>query len=66
MGEIVNLRRARKAKRKAEEADEAARNRALHGRSRAARAGDEAEAARRVLAERTLASKRLPARDDKG
>ncbi|MCU0889296.1 MAG: DUF4169 family protein [Rubritepida sp.] len=66
MGEIVNLRRARKAKAKAEEATVAARNRALHGRTRAARAEDEAEAARRALADRALEAARLPPGDGKG
>lgn len=35
MGEVVNLRLARKRKQRAEAADDAARNRAVHGRSKA-------------------------------
>lgn len=66
MGEIVNLRRARKAKARAEEATVAARNRALHGRTRAARAEDEAEAARRAMADRVREAARLPPRDGEG
>jgi hypothetical protein len=46
-GEIVNLRRARKAKARKEAEDSAARNRTLHGRSKAERAHDAAERARR-------------------
>lgn len=66
MGEIVNLRRARKAKEKAGKEAEAARNRALHGRTKAARAEDAAEAARRALAERAHAAARLGRSDDEG
>jgi hypothetical protein len=66
MAEIVNLRRVRKAKAKQEAAAEAARNRTLHGRSKAARAEDAAEAARRALAQRALERSRLPPRDDEG
>ena len=51
MSEVVNLRMARKAKRRATADAEAAANRARHGRTRAARAGEavEADRARRVL-----------------
>ena len=51
MGEIVNLRKARKAKAKAEAAADAAANRALHGRSQAERDRQrlEEEQARRKL-----------------
>jgi hypothetical protein len=66
MGEIINLRRVRKAKAKREAAAEAGRNRALHGRSKAARAEDAAEAARRALAERALDAGRVPHADDEG
>ena len=56
MGEIVNLKRVRK-RRSREEAELAAdANRARHGLTKAER---EAEAARRLLAERTLDAKRL-------
>jgi len=66
MGEIVNLRRARKAKAKAAEATDASRNRALHGRTRAERAEDAAEDARRALADRALDAARLHPRGDEG
>jgi hypothetical protein len=56
----------RKAKAKQEAAAEAARNRALHGRSKAARAEDAAEAARRALAKRVLDASRVPRADDEG
>ncbi len=51
MGEIVNLRKARKAKLRAEAAEAAAVNRARHGRTLAERERErmEAEQARRVL-----------------
>ena len=51
MVEIINLRKVRKAKDRAEKADTAAENRARHGRTLAERERDraEAEAARRVL-----------------
>lgn len=51
MGEIVNLRRTRKAAKRREEAVRAAENRLVHGRSKAKRALDEAHAekARREL-----------------
>jgi len=51
MGEIVNLRRARKAAKRQEEAVRAAENRLVHGRSKAARAleGARAEKTRREL-----------------
>lgn len=45
-GEIVNLRRARKAKAREEAEREAGRNRVLHGRTREERARDEVERAR--------------------
>lgn len=46
MADIVNLRLARKARRRTEAADTAAQNRALHGRTRGERARDAAEAQR--------------------
>ena len=46
MAEIVNLRMARKAKRRAEETRTAAANRALHGRTAVDRARTEADARR--------------------
>jgi hypothetical protein len=51
MGEIVNLRRARKAAKRKEDAVRAAENRIAHGRSKAERSleGAQAEKARRAL-----------------
>ena len=51
MGEIVNLRRARKAAKRREEVVRAAENRVAHGRSKATRALEDARAekARRDL-----------------
>lgn len=67
-GDIVNLRRARKAKARAESANEAATNRARFGRSRLERSQAEAAAA---SADRHLDGHRLsdgtsrpPAEDD--
>ena len=51
MGEIVNLRQARKAKARAGKEVEAAANRAKFGRSKAEK---ELEAGRRKLAERSI------------
>lgn len=51
MAEIINLNRARKARNKAEAKAAAASNRALHGRSRAERTGQDAA---RDRAERLL------------
>jgi hypothetical protein len=48
MGEIVNLRRARKAKRRVEAESEAAANRARFGRARDERAATEANEAQRL------------------
>lgn len=56
MGEIVNLRRAKKAKSRAEAATQAAENRSRHGRTKAER---DAEAKRDALASRTLDNARL-------
>ena len=55
-GEIVNLRQARKARRRADKEKEAASNRARFGRSKGERLTEEAEKARR---ERELSGKRL-------
>jgi Domain of unknown function (DUF4169) len=44
MGEIVNLRRRRKAAKRQEEAVRAAENRVIHGRPKAKRALEEARA----------------------
>ncbi len=51
MGEIVNLRKVRKAKARSQAAEAAAENRTRHGRTAAERARDalEAEQARRTL-----------------
>lgn len=46
MGDVINLRLARKARARAEAAKQAAENRARHGRTKAERARDAAEAAR--------------------
>lgn len=54
-GDIVNLRRARKAKLRAAEADQAAQNRASFGRSKAERA---LEVKQESLAERRLSGHR--------
>ena len=47
MGEVVNLRRIRKAKARAADAAQAAANRAAHGRTKAEQEIGAAEAARR-------------------
>ena len=51
MAEIVNLRNARKAKRRAEDAEQAAENRVRHGRTLAERDQErlQAERSRRAL-----------------
>ena len=61
MSNVVSLRRARKAKRRADAANEAAANRLDYGRSRAARAQEEirAEQARRLLDGARLNSREL-------
>lgn len=46
MAEIINLNRARKARAKAEHEQQAAANRAKHGRTKAERLREKAEAAR--------------------
>ncbi len=60
MGEVVNLRLARKAAARAAKEAEAATNRAAHGRTRAERAVTKAEADR---AERLLDGAKLEGRD---
>lgn len=60
MGEIVNLRRARKRRTRAEDAKQAEANRAKHGRPAALRRRDEAV---RDLETQRLAGHRL---EDKG
>ncbi|MDP1028632.1 DUF4169 family protein [Sphingomonas sp. KR1UV-12] len=47
MAEIVNLNRARKAKRRADDAAQAEANRAAFGRTKAEKVADAAETARR-------------------
>ena len=47
MGEVVNLRKWRRAREKAEEAAQAAANREAHGRTRAEKAREAAQAAQR-------------------
>lgn len=47
MAEIVNLRRVKKQRARAEAAGQAAENRARHGRNKAEKARDAADAARR-------------------
>jgi hypothetical protein len=46
MGDVVNLRRARKAKARTQSAEVAAENRVRHGRSKVQREVDDGEAAR--------------------
>lgn len=58
-GEIINLRRARKAKARREAEDAAARNRTLHGRGKAERARDTAERARQEQARARLERSRI-------
>lgn len=59
MGDVVNLRTIRKAKKRADAAAEAERNRAAFGRTRAERQGAAADQARQ---ERALDGARLDAR----
>ena len=59
MGDIVNLRRVKKAKARAEAATQAAENRSRAGRTKLER---EAETKREALAARTLDGARLPER----
>jgi hypothetical protein len=60
MGEIVNLRRTRKAAKRREEAVRAAENRLVHGRSKTERALEEARAEK---ARRELDAHRLETED---
>lgn len=50
MAEVVNLRMARKAKKRTEAEAQAATNRAFHGRTKAQKQADAAEKARRAKA----------------
>jgi hypothetical protein len=63
VGEIINLRRFRKAKEKAETQARASENRAKHGRSKAERQG---ETARETLAGRKLEGHRRETSKDPG
>jgi hypothetical protein len=56
MADIINLRRARKAKQRQEAADLGAQNRALHGQTKSARDKQAADAARQ---DRTLDNAKL-------
>jgi len=47
MGEVINLRQARKEKMRAEKARKAKENRVTHGRSKSVKTKDESELARR-------------------
>lgn len=61
--EIINLRRARKVKLRADKAADGAANRALHGRTRAER---DVEALERARAARGLDGHRLQGANDDG
>jgi hypothetical protein len=61
VAEIVNLRMARKAKARRDAAQQAAENRARHGRTKAEKQRDKAEAER---AERTIEGARRTESDD--
>jgi hypothetical protein len=63
MGDVVSLRRFRKAKERAEAQARAAENRAKHGRPKAERQGTKA---RRTLADRKLEGHRRDASDATG
>ena len=63
MAEIVNLRRARKARARGEKEAQAAANRAKHGRPKAERRRDEAAT---EMERRRLDGKRLDPKDDPG
>lgn len=60
MGEVINLRMARKARARVEAATQADANRARHGRTTAEKARDSAERERR---ERTLDGARIDSED---
>ena len=62
MGEIVNLRRARKAAKRKEEAVHAAENRLAHGRSKATRTLEEARAEK---ARREIDAHRIDTENDR-
>lgn len=59
--DIVNLRRARKAKARAEKEQRAAENRVLFGRSKAQRTTSDAEKARSLAAHEGLKLSHVPA-----
>jgi Domain of unknown function (DUF4169) len=61
MGDIVNLRQARKTARRDQEARQAAVNRLLHGRTKAER---KLEAARNAQARRSLDQTRVETGDE--
>ncbi len=64
--DIINLNQYRKAKRKDEKRDSAAKNRAKHGRTKAAKLADAKD---KEKSERLLAGKKLPdssGDDDRG
>jgi hypothetical protein len=61
VGDIVNLRKARKDRARAAKADKAAENRVRFGRTRAEKAGDTAEATRVT---RTLDGAKRTPQDD--
>ena len=61
MAEILNLRRARKARNRAAAAQQAAENRAVHGRTRTER---ENETRATEIARRQLDGAKLAGRDD--
>lgn len=56
MGEVINLRQARKDRKRAEKAQKAKQNRTVHGRTKAEKVRSEDDAAR---ANRELDSKKL-------
>jgi Domain of unknown function (DUF4169) len=62
MGELVNLRKVRKARARAEKSDKAAENRARFGRTKAEKACDNAET---TLVARTLDGAMQHPSDDK-
>jgi hypothetical protein len=59
--EIINLKRVRKAKARAQKAEQAAQNRASFGQSKAERAAHEAEASRQAQA--LDGAERIPANE---
>ena len=63
MDDIINLRRARKARARDEAAEQAAQNRARHGRTKAERLQD---AKQRALGTKKLDGAKLPTDPDDG